>query len=241
MYSACRRLLFQVRLNKPYQRFVWQSFRETVFGDFINFSHPIFFIFIFEAFAIQTKFIFSCYGITLTALEETEYIGTALRDFAKSLRESKNFFFQRSVFTFVVKSIISFHSFSKGPWKLNKTIFYYLEAENLIYLDQIETGLASIRICSGEEESRDILLPQEGLTCQLDLPTWPPTLISPVSLSRYGDRLMSLFFFGKTSEPLRQTSLSRKSSCCVRLIQSTLDSFNFSAGRTPVFLSLGEP
>ena len=31
----------------------------------------------------------------------------------------------------------------------------------------------------------------------------PPTLINPVSLSKYGDRLLSLFFFGKTSEPLR--------------------------------------
>ena len=33
----------------------------------------------------------------MTALQETEYI--ALRDFAKSLRELKNMFFQKSVFT----------------------------------------------------------------------------------------------------------------------------------------------
>ena len=35
--------------------------------------------------------------LIMTALEETEYI--ALRDFAKSLRELKNIFFQKSVFT----------------------------------------------------------------------------------------------------------------------------------------------
>ena len=36
----------------------------------------------------------------MTALEETEYIQyIALRDFAKLLRELKNIFFQKSVFT----------------------------------------------------------------------------------------------------------------------------------------------
>ena len=65
-----------------------------------------------------------------------------LRDFAKSLRELKSIFFQKSVFTttFIVESIISF---SKGPWKLTKTIFYYLQPKNLIYFDQIETKLTS--------------------------------------------------------------------------------------------------
>ena len=76
---------------------------------------------------------------------------------------------------------------------------------------------------------------------RLDLRIRPPTLIDPVSLSRYGDRLLSPFFFGKTSQPLRWTSSSRKSPCCVRLIQSTLASFSSSADSTPVFLSLGEP
>ena len=69
-----------------------------------------------------------------------------LRDFAKSLRELKNIFFQKKRFftsTFIVESIISFISFSKGPWKLNKTIFYYLQPKNLIYFDQIETKLTS--------------------------------------------------------------------------------------------------
>ena len=65
MYCPCRRLLFQVRLNKPYQRFVWQSSRETFFGDFIDFSDPFFFFSIFAAFVIETKFIFSCDGISL--------------------------------------------------------------------------------------------------------------------------------------------------------------------------------
>ena len=77
------------------------------------------------------------------ACEETEYIRIELRDFAKSLRELKNIFFQKSVFNFIVESIILFISFSKGPWKLNKTIFYYLQPENLIYFDQIETKLTS--------------------------------------------------------------------------------------------------
>ena len=82
--------------------------------------------------------------LIMTALEETEYI--ALRDFAKSLRELKNIFFQKKRFftsTFIVESIISFISFSKGPWKLNKTIFYDLQPKNLIYFDHIETKLTS--------------------------------------------------------------------------------------------------
>ena len=65
-----------------------------------------------------------------------------LRDFAKSLRKLKIFSFKKSVF-FIVESIISFISFSKGPWKLNKTIFYDLQPKNLIYFDLIETKLTS--------------------------------------------------------------------------------------------------
>ena len=39
--------------------------------------------------------------------------------------------------------MISFISFSKCPSELNKAIFYYLQPENLIYFDQIETKLTS--------------------------------------------------------------------------------------------------
>ena len=93
----------------------------------LRFSDPIFFIFIFAAFAIQTKFSFSCDGITVLnhdGLEETEHIRIALRDFAKSLRELKNIFVQNRFFTFIVESIVSFISFSKGPWELNKTMCF---------------------------------------------------------------------------------------------------------------------
>ena len=72
----------------------------------LRFSDPIFFIFIFAAFAIQTKFIFSCDGITVLnhdGLEETEHIRIALRDFAKSLRELKNIFLKNRFFTFIVE------------------------------------------------------------------------------------------------------------------------------------------
>ena len=79
----------------------------------------------------------------MTALGETEYIRIALLDFAKSLPVLKNIFFQKSVFTFIVESIIPFISFSKGPWELDKTTFFYLQPENLIYFDQIETKLTS--------------------------------------------------------------------------------------------------
>ena len=65
MYSACRRLLFQVRLNKPYHSLFDKAPARRFLGDFINFSDPFFFSSIFVAFAIQTKFIFSCDGITL--------------------------------------------------------------------------------------------------------------------------------------------------------------------------------
>ena len=91
MYSACRRLTNALFDKAPARQF---------FGDFINFSDPFFFISIFAAFAIQIKFSFSCDGITLLNHDEfgkTEYI--ALRDFAKSLRELENIFFQKSVFT----------------------------------------------------------------------------------------------------------------------------------------------
>ena len=93
----------------------------------LRFSDPIFFIFIFAAFAIQTKFSFSCDGITVPnhdGLEETEHIRIALRDFAKSLRELKNIFLKNRFFTFIVESIVSFISFSKGPWELNKTMCF---------------------------------------------------------------------------------------------------------------------
>ena len=73
-----------------------------LFGD-INFVDLIlFFIFIFAAFA-------------MTALEETEYICTALRDFAKLIAAGIKhvfFFFKESAFTFCIESIISF---SKCP------------------------------------------------------------------------------------------------------------------------------
>ena len=53
------------------------------------------------------------------------------------------FFYKESVFTSSIESIISFISFSKCPWELNKAIFYYLQPEHLIYFDQIETKLTS--------------------------------------------------------------------------------------------------
>ena len=82
----------------------------------------------------------------MTALEETEYIRTALRDFAKLIAAGINhvyFLNKESAFTFSIESIISFISFSECPWELNKVIFYYLQPENLIYFDQIETKLNS--------------------------------------------------------------------------------------------------
>ena len=93
-------------------------------------------------------------------------------------------------------------------------------------------GLASLGICSSEEEWeewQDILFPEECLTCEFFRQLWLiPSTCQDI-------------FFDNTSEPLRLTSSSRKSSCYVRLMQSTLASFNSSAYRTPVFLSLGEP
>ena len=138
MYSACKRLLVQVRLNKPYQQFVWQSSRKRVFCDFINFSDPIFFHLYFRG-VLRYKLnsflvVMALHCLIMTALEETEYIRIGVRDFAKSLWELKNIFFQKRVFNFIVESIISFISFSKGPWELNKTVFCYLQSENLIYL-----------------------------------------------------------------------------------------------------------
>ena len=76
-----------------------------LFGD-INFVNLNFFvIFIFAAFA-------------MTALEETEYIRTALRDFAKLIAAGIKhlfFFYKESAFTSSIESIISFISFSKCP------------------------------------------------------------------------------------------------------------------------------
>ena len=78
----------------------------------------------------------------MTALKETQYIRTALRDFAK-WKGIKFFFYKESAFTLSIESIISFISCFKCPWELNKEIFYYLQLENLIYFDQIETKLTS--------------------------------------------------------------------------------------------------
>ena len=46
----------------------------------------------------------------------------------------KKFSCKKSIFTstFIVESIISFISFSKGLWKLNKTIFYYLQPKRKV-------------------------------------------------------------------------------------------------------------
>ena len=76
----------------------------------------------------------------MTALEETELLCFAISQ--NRCGNLKMFSFKKSVF-FIVESIISFISFSKGPWELNKTIFYYLQPKNLIYFDQIETKLTS--------------------------------------------------------------------------------------------------
>ena len=70
-------------------------------GDFINFSDPFFFSALFSR-LLRYKLnsflvVMALHCLIMTALEETEYI--ALRDFAKSLRELKNIFFQKSVFT----------------------------------------------------------------------------------------------------------------------------------------------
>ena len=46
-------------------------------------------------------------------------------------------------FPFGIESIIWFISFSKCPWELSKAVSYYLQPENLIYFDQIETKLTS--------------------------------------------------------------------------------------------------
>ena len=50
----------------------------------------------------------------MTALQETECIRTALRDFAK-LTGIKFFFYKESAFTLSIESIIAFISFSKNP------------------------------------------------------------------------------------------------------------------------------
>ena len=65
MYSTCSRLLFQVRVNKPYQRFVSQNSLDGFLVILLICPIQFFFIFILADFAIQSKFIFSGDGITL--------------------------------------------------------------------------------------------------------------------------------------------------------------------------------
>ena len=64
MYSVCRRLLFQVRLNKP-TVCLTKLPRDGFLVILLIFPIHFCFISIFAVFAIQTKFIFSCDGITL--------------------------------------------------------------------------------------------------------------------------------------------------------------------------------
>ena len=100
MYSAGRRLLFEVRLIYRTNG-LFDKAPARFFGDFINFSDPFFFSSLFSR-LLRYKLnsflvVMALHCIIMTSLEETEYI--ALRDFAKSLRELKNIFFQKSVFT----------------------------------------------------------------------------------------------------------------------------------------------
>ena len=76
----------------------------------------------------------------MKALEENELLCFAISQ--NRCGNYKIFSSKKSVFV-IVESIISFISFSKGPWKLNKTIFYDLQPKDLIYFDQIETKLTS--------------------------------------------------------------------------------------------------
>ena len=85
----------------------------------------------------------------MKALEENELLCFAISQ--NRCGNYKIFSSKKSVFV-IVESIISFISFSKGPWKLNKTIFYDLQPKDLIYFDQIETKLTS----EMEEEKRFI-------------------------------------------------------------------------------------
>ena len=91
MYSACRRLTNALFDKAPARQF---------FGDFINFSDP-FFLSLFSR-LLRYKLnsvlvVMALHCLIMMNLEKTEYI--ALRDFAKSLRELENIFFQKSVFT----------------------------------------------------------------------------------------------------------------------------------------------
>ena len=78
-----------------------------------------FFLLCFFFFAI---FIFAAFA--MTALEETEYIRAALRDFAK-LTGINFFFYKESAFTFSVESIVSFSKKQNWPlqWK-NKSLLF---------------------------------------------------------------------------------------------------------------------
>ena len=69
------------------------------FGDFINFSDPFFFISIFAAFAIQTKFMFSCDGIAPLNQDGfgKNWIYCASR-FRKIAAEIKKYFLAKKLF-----------------------------------------------------------------------------------------------------------------------------------------------
>ena len=156
----CRRLLFQVRLNKPVPTVCFTKLpRDGFLVILLIFPIHFFFSSIFAAFAIQTKFIFSCDGITLLnhdGLEETEHIRIALRDFAKSLRELKNIFVQNRFFTFIVESIVSFISFSKGPWELNKTMCFITYSLKIWFIMTRSKQNWPLRLSAMEEEMRFI-------------------------------------------------------------------------------------
>ena len=64
------------------------------FGDFVNFSDPIFSIFISRLLRYKLNsflVVMALHCLIMTALEETEYIRIALGDFGKSLQELKIF------------------------------------------------------------------------------------------------------------------------------------------------------
>ena len=141
------RLFFQVRLNK----LVPTVCLTKLPGDGFLVILLIFPIHFFSSlFSRHLRYKLSSFLVVMALLLNHDGFGRnwtiVLRDFAKSLRKLKNIFFQKKRFftsTFIVDSIISFISFSKGRWKLNKTIFYDLQPKNLIYFDQIETKLTS--------------------------------------------------------------------------------------------------
>ena len=137
MYSACRRLPFQVRLNKPVPTVCLTKLpRDGFLVILLIFPIHFFFSSIFAAFAIQTKFIFSCDGITLLNQDGfgRNWIYCASR-FRKIAAGIKKYFLPKKRFH------ASFSSQLSRLSRFLKVLFTY-NLKNPIF-DKIETKLTS--------------------------------------------------------------------------------------------------